>query len=68
MKTLANRVNIIPLIAKADGLTRAELNEFKYRILEEITARGIPLFEFDRLDSSENIKAVAKNIVSAFIL
>jgi len=33
MKQLGSRVNLIPVIAKADTITRADLAEFKNRVI-----------------------------------
>ena len=36
MKSLHNRVNIVPVIAKSDTLTKQEVNRLKKRVLDEI--------------------------------
>lgn len=36
MRTLAKRVNVIPVIGKSDGLTVSELKAFKQRVMEDI--------------------------------
>lgn len=45
MKRLGPRVNIIPVIAKADTLTEEELSSFKIRILEDIQHHKIKIFQ-----------------------
>ncbi|KAF7722873.1 hypothetical protein EC973_002634 [Apophysomyces ossiformis] len=44
MKRLGSRVNLIPVIAKADTLTPKDLAEFKKRILEVIKAQNIQVY------------------------
>ncbi|CAG5131162.1 unnamed protein product, partial [Candidula unifasciata] len=54
MKKLHNKVNIVPLIAKADILTKDELKRMKNRILQEIEEHGIRIYEFPDCDSEED--------------
>lgn len=49
MKTLSNKVNIIPVIAKADTLTPEERTEFKTQIMKDITENDIKIYEFPNL-------------------
>ncbi|XP_067130370.1 septin-1-like, partial [Centruroides vittatus] len=51
MKELHNKVNIIPLITKADSLTKAELTEMKHRVMKEIVENGIRIYSFPDCDS-----------------
>ncbi|KAL7419538.1 Septin spn4 [Cryptotrichosporon argae] len=44
MKRLGSRVNLIPVIAKADTLTQEDLLTFKQRIREVIDAQGIKTY------------------------
>jgi cell division control protein 11 len=46
MKRLAPRVNIIPVIAKSDSMTKDEMMEFKARIMADITEFQIPVYDF----------------------
>ncbi|KAI0075011.1 septin [Panus rudis PR-1116 ss-1] len=45
MKRLGTRVNLIPVIAKADTLTQNDLALFKQRIREVIKAQGIRVYQ-----------------------
>ncbi|KAG8726793.1 hypothetical protein FRC12_023078 [Ceratobasidium sp. 428] len=45
MKRLGTRVNLIPVIAKADTLTQNDLTVFKQRIREVIAAQGIRVYQ-----------------------
>ncbi|XP_064404779.1 septin-2-like isoform X2 [Halichondria panicea] len=52
MKELDKRVNIIPVIAKADTVSRAELSQFKARIIEELQSNGIGIYQFPTDDDT----------------
>lgn len=52
MKELDKRVNIIPVIAKADTVSRAELSQFKARIIEELRSNGIEIYKFPTDDDT----------------
>jgi len=45
MKTLQTRVNLVPLIAKADMLTPKEIKKFKKRVLEELGKNQIHIYQ-----------------------
>jgi len=60
MKRLHDKVNIIPLIAKADTLTPDECREFKKTILNEIAQHKIKIYEFPDCDDEEENKAQKK--------
>ncbi|OHE97308.1 septin [Colletotrichum orchidophilum] len=57
MRRLHTKVNLIPVIAKADTLTDEEIANFKSRILSDIKHHGIQIFEGPRyeLDDEETI-------------
>lgn len=46
MKRLSPRVNIIPVIGKADSMTPSELAESKKLIMEDIEHYRIPIYNF----------------------
>lgn len=46
MKRLSPRVNVIPVIGKADSLTPSELAESKKLIMEDIEHYRIPVYNF----------------------
>ncbi|KAK0041502.1 septin-5 [Biomphalaria pfeifferi] len=54
MKKLHHKVNIVPLLAKADILTKEELRRMKNRILQEIEENHIQIYEFPDCDSDED--------------
>jgi len=44
MQALADKVNLIPVIAKADTISREELTELRHRIMTEIRDNGIRIY------------------------
>ncbi|XP_036592533.1 septin-10-like [Trichosurus vulpecula] len=52
MKKLDSRVNIIPVIAKADTITKAELHKFKFRLMNELVTNGIQIYQFPTDDET----------------
>ncbi|CAF4522449.1 unnamed protein product, partial [Rotaria sp. Silwood2] len=56
MKRLHDRVNIIPVIAKADTLTSEELRLFKKSIMQDITNEKMKLYEFPECDDDDENK------------
>ncbi|XP_023218535.1 septin-1-like [Centruroides sculpturatus] len=54
MTHLHNKVNLIPLITKADALTKTELTKLKARIMREIVDNGIRIYDFPDCDSDED--------------
>ncbi|CDZ96952.1 gtp binding protein [Phaffia rhodozyma] len=46
MRKLSSRVNIIPVIGRADSLTPSELRAFKKRCMEDIEYYSIPIYNF----------------------
>ncbi|XP_062402378.1 septin-4-like [Sardina pilchardus] len=56
MKDLQGKVNIVPVIAKADCLTQAELLHKKETIRMEIDLHKIKIFQFADCDSDDDIE------------
>nr|XP_046266337.1 septin-5-like isoform X2 [Scatophagus argus] len=54
MKALHEKVNIVPVLAKADSLTQAEVRRKKMKIREEIKQFGINIYQFPEYDSDED--------------
>ncbi|XP_077944744.1 septin 5b isoform X3 [Gasterosteus aculeatus] len=54
MKALQEKVNVVPLIAKADCLTPPEVKRLKERLREEIDEYGIKIYQFPDCDSDED--------------
>uniref|UniRef100_A0AAY5KKJ1 Septin-type G domain-containing protein n=1 Tax=Esox lucius TaxID=8010 RepID=A0AAY5KKJ1_ESOLU len=54
MQALQDKVNIIPVLAKADCLTRDEVNKKKNRILSEIDEYMLKIYQFPDCESDED--------------
>ncbi|XP_010136505.1 PREDICTED: septin-4-like, partial [Buceros rhinoceros silvestris] len=54
MRALHQRVNIVPVLAKADTLTPSEMERMKNKIREEIDHYGIRIYQFPECDSDED--------------
>ena len=52
MKQMSNKVNIVPVIAKSDCLTMAEIKKLKARIIEELAGAGI--YQLPDVDQDED--------------
>lgn len=52
MKELDKKVNIIPIIAKADTISRQELLQFKKKIMEELGENGLRIYTFPTEDAT----------------
>ncbi|CAF3531305.1 unnamed protein product [Adineta steineri] len=63
MKRLHDRVNIIPVIAKADTLTSDELRLFKKSIMQDIINEKIKLYEFPDNNDENKITKTYKDKV-----
>ncbi len=64
MRRLQNKVNIVPLIAKADTLTAHELRTLKDRIMSDLDRYKIDIYRLPECDSDEEeeIKRLDKDI------
>ncbi|XP_055051809.1 septin 4b isoform X1 [Misgurnus anguillicaudatus] len=54
MRALHEKVNIVPVLAKADTLTPTEVKKKKIKIREEIEQYGIKIYQFPDCDSDED--------------
>ncbi|XP_039599482.1 septin 10 isoform X1 [Polypterus senegalus] len=52
MKKLDSKVNIIPVIAKADTISKSELHKFKIKIMSELVSNGVQIYQFPIDDES----------------
>lgn len=52
MKKLDQKVNVIPIIAKADTISKTELQKFKSKIMGELQNNGVFIYEFPVDDES----------------
>lgn len=67
MRCLQTRVNIVPVIGKADALTKSELDNLKNNILNDIEKYDIKIYEFPACDSDddEEFKKIDEQIKNA---
>ena len=61
MKKLCEKVNIVPIISKADSLTPTELTNFKKKILKELNDNSITIFRIPDCDSDEDEQYLKKD-------
>ena len=54
MRRLHDKVNIIPVIAKADTLTQQEVKRLKARVMEQIRLNKIEIYQFPECDEDED--------------
>merc|ERR1711983_114626 len=52
MKKLDTKVNIIPIIAKADTINKTELSKFKSKIMSELVNNGVQIYQFPTEDGT----------------
>uniref|UniRef100_A0A1D1ZGZ4 Septin spn3 n=1 Tax=Anthurium amnicola TaxID=1678845 RepID=A0A1D1ZGZ4_9ARAE len=65
LKRLTARVNVIPIIAKADLLTNAQLANLKQAIKKDLKTHEIPVFDFPVDDEDEMEPELAAEIENA---
>lgn len=65
MKQLHEKVNIIPVIAKADTFTPDECLKFKRKVFEEIHNNGIKIYQFPDGEGDEEDTAANKKLKEA---
>ncbi|KAH8556027.1 putative septin [Umbelopsis sp. PMI_123] len=65
MKRLGSRVNLIPVIAKADTLTPKDLAEFKQKVRDVIEAQNIHVYSCPIESEEESTTARNQDIMSA---
>uniref|UniRef100_A0A8D1CBR4 Septin n=1 Tax=Sus scrofa TaxID=9823 RepID=A0A8D1CBR4_PIG len=52
MKSLDSKVNIIPVIAKADAISKTELQKFKIKLMSELVSNGVQIYQFPTDDET----------------
>ena len=53
MKKLHDKVNLIPIIAKADTMITEEIKAFKATVLDVIAEQKIQIYEFPDIDDDD---------------
>lgn len=46
------QVNIVPIIAKSDAISKSELAKFKIKITSELVSNGVQIYQFPTDDES----------------
>ncbi|XP_004599465.2 septin-14 [Ochotona princeps] len=64
MKSIDSKVNIIPLIAKADTISKNDLPKFKSKIMSELRSNGIQIYRFP---SDEEITGQTNSSMNALL-
>ncbi|XP_021270100.1 septin-10 isoform X1 [Numida meleagris] len=52
MKSLDSKVNIIPIIGKADSISKTELQQFKRKLITELVSNGVQIYQFPTDDEA----------------
>ncbi|NWX90818.1 SEP10 protein, partial [Nothoprocta ornata] len=52
MKSLDSKVNIIPIIGKADSISKTELQRFKVKLMSELVTNGVQIYQFPTDDET----------------
>ncbi|KAL1619642.1 Septin spn4 [Diplodia seriata] len=65
MKRLCTRVNLIPVVAKADTLSPADLSKFKAKIRSVIEAQGIKIYQPPLEEDDEAGLQHARSLIAA---
>lgn len=61
MRQLGPRVNIIPVIGKADTFTKSELADFKRRVMEDVEHYSIPIYNFPCDPDEDDPESIEEN-------
>ena len=61
MKRVSRYTNVLPIISKADTLTREELSNFKKNILEDIQRYNVPVFKFEVDPDEDDYETIEEN-------
>ena len=54
MRALQSKVNIVPIIAKADTLTPLECKRLKAKVIQELSEHQIHIYKIPDCDSDED--------------
>lgn len=49
---ILSQVNIIPIIAKADTISKSELHKFKIKVMSELVSNGVQIYQFPTEDEA----------------
>uniref|UniRef100_A0A6G3MFK1 Septin-2 (Trinotate prediction) n=1 Tax=Henneguya salminicola TaxID=69463 RepID=A0A6G3MFK1_HENSL len=54
MQAVQNKVNVFPLLAKADAYTNQELIDMKRQVIKDLSSHEIKIYEFPECDSDDD--------------
>lgn len=60
------QVNIIPIIAKADTISKSELHKFKIKIMSELVSNGVQIYQFPTDDEAVSEINASMNVRPRF--
>lgn len=68
-------MNIIPVIAKADTISKSELHKFKIKIMSELVSNGVQIYQFPlddetvaKVNTTMNVRGHAYTYIHTHIL
>lgn len=61
-------MNIIPVIAKADTISKSELHKFKIKIMSELVSNGVQIYQFPTDDETVSKINSAMNVSTHLLL
>lgn len=56
------QVNIIPIIAKADTISKSELQKFKMKVMSELVSNGVQIYQFPTDDEAVSELNASMNV------
>lgn len=67
------QVNIIPIIAKSDAISKSELAKFKIKITSELVSNGVQIYQFPtddesvaEINSTMNVRLISTVVLYTF--
>lgn len=57
-------MNIIPVIAKADTISKTELQKFKIKLMSELVSNGVQIYQFPTDDETVSKINASMNVSS----
>lgn len=66
MKALDRKCNIVPIVAKSDTIGKCELADFKKRIMAELTANGVNIYQFPVCENDLNVNTLNATVNVSF--
>lgn len=61
MKQISRYTNVLPIISKADTLTKDELSEFRKNIMDDIQRFHVPVYKFEVDPDDDDLETIEEN-------